>query len=98
MQDDTLPFDVLIQKIEPGRLKRSQALTSRLTFLDTQEGNFRGFVDASKPEDAPYAVRINAKERTCRCSCVDFQRKAAPCKHLAAFTRVCRTVTRGICV
>lgn len=93
---DVLPFDALIQKTEPGRLKRSQSLPVRLTFLDHEEGIYTGFVDASKPDASPYGVRINAKERTCRCACEDFHRKAAPCKHLAAFGRVCRTVTNGI--
>jgi len=98
MPDNVLPFDALIQKVEPGRLKRSQALTTRLTFLDVEEGKFSGFVDASKPENTPYEVRIDAKERTCRCSCEDFHWKAAPCKHLAAFSRICKTVTNGISV
>ncbi len=98
MSDNVLPFDALIQKVEPGRLKRSRALTTRVTFLDIQEGSFRGFVDASKPDNPPYEVRIDAKERMCRCTCEDFLRHAAPCKHLAAFTRICKTITNGICV
>lgn len=93
---DVIPFDALLSPVEAGRQKRSASLFCRLTFLDIEAGKFRGLVDGSKPENSPYEVRLDAKERTCRCTCVDFKRRASPCKHLAAFGRVCKTVTNGI--
>lgn len=94
--NDVLPFDALLSPVDAGRQKRSESLTCRLTYLDIEAGKFRGLVDASKPEKPPYEVRLDAKDRTCRCTCVDFKRRASPCKHLAAFGRVCKTVANGI--
>ena len=93
---DQIPFDALLGKVDGGRLQRSECLTTRVIFLDVAKGMFRGLVDASKPDKTPYEVKIDARNRTCRCTCEDFKRKAAPCKHLAAFARVTQAMTNGI--
>jgi len=93
---EIIPFDALISKVDSGRLQRSSRLTTRIVYADVEKGMFRGLVDASKPENPPYEVKIDAKARVCRCTCEDFKRKAAPCKHLVAFARVARAMTNGM--
>jgi len=93
---EVIPFDALIGKVDSGRLQRSSCLTTRVIFADVAKGMFRGWVDSSNAENPPYEVRIDARARTCRCTCEDFKRKAAPCKHLAAFARVAKAMTNGI--
>ena len=91
-----LSFDALVTPIDPKRVSRSKSLSARIAFLDVVSGEFRGKVTASKPDQAPYDVRIQAKEKTMRCECVDFERNLVACKHLIAFSQVCKAAVHGM--
>jgi len=64
--------------------------------MNVETGLFEGYVTSSDPKHDPYKVRINAHEKTMRCTCVDYERNLHACKHLIAFSRVCKMVVHGI--
>jgi len=86
--------DALISKVDPGRKARAESLRVQITFMDLDSGLVRGKVLSSKG-DKQYDVRVNTKKRTCRCECKDFERRLAPCKHLAAAAMVLRRIAQG---
>jgi hypothetical protein len=86
--------EALITKIDPLRKARAESLRVQITFMDLEAGIVRGSVLSSKG-DKQYAVRVNTKKRTCRCECKDFERRLAPCKHLAATAMILRKIAQG---
>jgi hypothetical protein len=86
--------DALISRVDAGRKARAESLRIQITFMDLDSGIVRGKVLSSKG-DKQYSVRVNTKKRTCRCECKDFERRLAPCKHLAATAMVLRRIATG---